>query len=62
MDAIITDGKINQNIVKVEMATLEKGVLYFVMEKCDQDLKIDLQDRLKKNNLMKFSEGLDCIK
>ena len=42
MDAIITDGKINQNIVKVEMATLEKGVLYFVMEKCDQDLKIDL--------------------
>lgn len=62
MDAIITDGKINQNIVKVEMATLEKGVLYFVMEKCDQDLKIDLQDRLKNNNLMKFSEGLDCIK
>ena len=39
MNAIIDDGKFNQNIVKVEMAFENKGLLYFVMEKCDQDLK-----------------------
>lgn len=35
MNAIIADGMVNQNIVKVEMATEENGLLYFVMEKCD---------------------------
>ena len=39
MKAIINDGKFNQNIVRVELATEDKGLLYFVMEKCDQDLK-----------------------
>ena len=39
MNAIIDDGIKNPNIVKVEMATEEKGLLYFVMEKCDEELK-----------------------